>query len=88
VFGISRESNWISFRASRGGKPSLSLLIRRLLPLLPALLNAVKLCIDRGPDVNQKNSMGLQAMHGAANRGSNDIIQFLAARGTVQAASR
>jgi hypothetical protein len=31
--------------------------------------------------VNQKNSMGLQAMHGAANRGSNDIIQFLAAKG-------
>jgi ankyrin repeat protein len=45
------------------------------------LLNAVKLCIDLGLDVNQKNSMGLQAMHGAANRGSNDIIQFLAAHG-------
>jgi hypothetical protein len=31
--------------------------------------------------VNQKNSMGLQAIHGAANRGSNDIIRFLAAQG-------
>ncbi|HYP81691.1 MAG TPA: ankyrin repeat domain-containing protein [Steroidobacteraceae bacterium] len=45
------------------------------------LLEAVRLCVELGLDVNQKNSMGLQAMHGAANRGSNDIIQFLAAKG-------
>ena len=45
------------------------------------LLEAVKLCMELGLDVNQKNSMGLQAIHGAANRGSNDIIRFLAAHG-------
>jgi ankyrin len=45
------------------------------------LLEAVRLCVELGLDVNQKNSMGLQAIHGAANRGSNDIIQFLAASG-------
>jgi len=45
------------------------------------LLEAVKLCVELGLDVNQKNSMGLQAIHGAANRGSNDIIRFLAANG-------
>jgi uncharacterized protein len=45
------------------------------------LLDAVRLCVELGLDVNQKNSMGLQAMHGAANRGSNDIIQFLAEKG-------
>ena len=27
------------------------------------------------------NSMGLAAIHGAANRGSNDIIEWLAAHG-------
>ena len=32
-------------------------------------------------DVNAVNSMGLTAMHGAANRGSDDIIRFLVARG-------
>jgi ankyrin repeat protein len=47
-----------------------------------ALLEAVKLCADElGMDVNAVNSMGLTAMHGAANRGSDDIIRFLAARG-------
>jgi ankyrin repeat protein len=41
------------------------------------LLAAVQLCIDLGMDVNHTNSMGLAAIHGAANRGSNDIINLL-----------
>jgi uncharacterized protein len=45
------------------------------------LLEAVKLCVDLGMDVNQANSMGITALHGAANRGSDDIIRFLVARG-------
>ena len=32
-------------------------------------------------DVNAVNSMGLTALHGAANRGSDDIIQFLVDKG-------
>jgi ankyrin repeat protein len=47
------------------------------------LLEAVKLCVELGLDVNRRNSMGLQAIHGAANRGSNDIIRFLAANGAA-----
>jgi ankyrin repeat protein len=47
-----------------------------------ALLDAVKLCAEElGMDVNAVNSMGLTAMHGAANRGSDDIIRYLAAKG-------
>jgi ankyrin repeat protein len=46
-----------------------------------ALLEAVKLCVDLGLDVNAINSMGLTAVHGAANRGSDDIIRFLAEKG-------
>lgn len=46
-----------------------------------ALLEAVQLCIDLGMDVNQANSMGLTALHGAANRGDNDIIELLVANG-------
>jgi uncharacterized protein len=41
------------------------------------LLAAVQLCIELGMDVNHTNSMGLTAIHGAANRGSNDIINLL-----------
>jgi hypothetical protein len=32
-------------------------------------------------DVNAVNSMGLAAIHGAANRGSDDIIEFLVQKG-------
>ncbi|MGH9145303.1 MAG: ankyrin repeat domain-containing protein [Vicinamibacterales bacterium] len=46
-----------------------------------ALLEAVKLCSELGMDVNAVNSMGLTALHGAANRGSDDIIQFLIDKG-------
>jgi len=46
-----------------------------------ALLEAVKMTIDLGADVNARNSMGLTALLGAANRGSNEIIRYLASRG-------
>lgn len=45
------------------------------------LLAAVRLCYELGIDVNHANSMGLTAIHGAANRGSNDIIEFLVSKG-------
>jgi hypothetical protein len=41
----------------------------------------VQLCVELGLDVNAINSMGLTAVHGAANRGSDDIIRFLASKG-------
>jgi ankyrin repeat protein len=44
-------------------------------------LEAVTLCLDLGFDVNAVNQMGLAAMHGAANRGSDDVIELLASRG-------
>lgn len=47
----------------------------------PALLDAVKLCLELGMDVNARNSMGLTPVMGAANRGSNSIIEFLASKG-------
>lgn len=46
-----------------------------------ALLEAVKLCFELGNDVNQVNHMGVSAVHGAANRGSDEIIRFLHAQG-------
>jgi len=44
-------------------------------------IEAVQLCLDQRLDVNAANAMGLQAVHGAANRGSDDIIELLASRG-------
>jgi len=46
-----------------------------------ALLEAVKLTHELGNDVNAVNSMGVGAIHGAANRGANDVIEYLAANG-------
>jgi ankyrin repeat protein len=46
-----------------------------------ALMEAVQLCLDQGGDVNAKNSMGVTAVMGAANRGSDDILEFLVKKG-------
>src|SRR4030095_4068211 len=46
-----------------------------------SLLEAVKLCWELGQDVNATNSMGLTAAMGAANRGSDAIIEFLVSKG-------
>jgi ankyrin repeat protein len=46
------------------------------------LLEAVKLCFELGLNVNDVNSMGLTALHAAANRpGSEPIIQWLVDHG-------
>ena len=46
-----------------------------------AWLDAVRLCLEVGGEVNAVNEMGLAAIHGAANRGSDDIIELLVQRG-------
>ena len=46
-----------------------------------ALLEAVKLAHALGNDVNAQNALGFAAIHGAANRGSDEIIRWLAANG-------
>jgi ankyrin len=46
-----------------------------------ALLEAVRLAHSLGNDVNAVNSMGVAAIHGAANRGANEVIEYLAANG-------
>lgn len=48
-----------------------------------ALLEAVKLAQSLGNDVDAVNAMGLSALHGAANRGSNEIIRFLVSKGAA-----
>lgn len=47
----------------------------------PALLEAVKLAHSLGNDINAKNVLGIRAIHGAANRGANEIIRYLVEQG-------
>ena len=47
----------------------------------PEALEAVKMLVELGNDVNAMNDRGETAMHGAAYRGANTIVQFLADRG-------
>ena len=44
-------------------------------------LEALKLCMDQGLDINQANSKGETALHGAANRGSDVLVKFLVEHG-------
>jgi len=46
-----------------------------------SLLEAVKLCVQHGADVNAADVKGFTALHGAAYRGLDDIVQFLAQKG-------
>jgi uncharacterized protein len=46
-------------------------------------LEAVELCLEKGADVNAVNSMGITAVIGAANRGSNDILELLVKKGAA-----
>ena len=47
----------------------------------PRALAAVLLCLETGADVNAADKNGETAMHGAAFRGANAIVQVLADRG-------
>ncbi len=44
-------------------------------------LEAVKLCMDQGLDINQANAKGETVLHGAANRGSDVLVKFLVEHG-------
>ena len=44
-------------------------------------LEAAKLCLERGADVNAVNGQGFRAIHGAANKGFEAMIKLLAERG-------
>ena len=48
---------------------------------LDTWLDSVRYCVDLGLDVNAADSQGYTPLMGAAWRGNNDIIQYLAGRG-------
>ncbi len=42
---------------------------------------SIKLCLDAGADVNAANNQGETALHGAAQKGWDQVVQFLADHG-------
>lgn len=47
----------------------------------PDAIEAIKICLDRGLDINAADDQGSTALHGASGRGADQIIAFLAAHG-------
>jgi len=45
-------------------------------------LEAARLCLEKGNDVNAINNQGITAMHGATNRGFDDMVRLLATAGS------
>jgi ankyrin repeat protein len=44
-------------------------------------LEAVKLCLSLGNDLHAVNGIGVTALHGAAHRGSDEMVRFLVEKG-------
>jgi len=47
----------------------------------PEFVEAIRLCLEKGADINAVNDRGDTAMHAAAQRGADLIVQFLAEHG-------
>jgi ankyrin repeat protein len=48
---------------------------------IPEFIEALRLCLDKGSDINATNDRGDTAMHAAAERGADEMVQFLADHG-------
>jgi ankyrin repeat protein len=46
-----------------------------------AYLEAIRLCLKHGADINAANSLGFTALHAAASRGWESVIQLLVDNG-------
>jgi ankyrin repeat protein len=44
-------------------------------------LESLKVCVEQGMDINDRNSKGETALHGAASRGADTIVKYLAEKG-------
>ena len=45
------------------------------------IVDAIKICLDAGTDINAVESNGRTALHGAAQKGYDQVVRFLAERG-------
>jgi ankyrin repeat protein len=47
----------------------------------PEAIASIKLCLDAGADVNEADNLGQTAVHGAAQKGYDQVVQFLVDHG-------
>src|SRR5262245_7529464 len=64
-----------------GADPTLTLKDRTTAAMVTNSLEAIKLLVEHGVDVNAFNTNGQTIVHNAAARGANGIIQYVAERG-------
>jgi ankyrin repeat protein len=92
----SADANIMRILLERGADPLITT-TEKLTPLMAAAgvgrvqdftdaeersaLEAVKLAVEQGADVNAANEKGRTALHGATNLGGNSIVEFLAQKG-------
>src|SRR5438128_2540775 len=65
----------------RGADPTLTLKDRTTTAMLANSLEAIKLLVEHGVDVNAFNTNGQTILHNAAGRGVDPIIQYVAGKG-------
>jgi ankyrin repeat protein len=71
----------IQMLLDHGADPTLTLKDRTTTAMIAGSLEAVKLLVEHGVDVNAFNTSGQTILHTAAARGSNPIIQYVAEKG-------
>jgi uncharacterized protein len=64
-----------------GADPTLTLKDRTTTAMMATSLEAIKLLVEHGVDVNAFNTNGQTIVHSAAGRGANAIIQYAAEKG-------
>ena len=64
-----------------GADPTITLKDRTTTAMMTSSLDAIKLLVEHGVDVNAFNTNGQSILHNAAARGSTAIIQYVAAQG-------
>jgi ankyrin repeat protein len=64
-----------------GADPTLTLKDRTNAAMISTSLDAIKLLVEHGLDVNAFNTNGQTIAHNAAGRGANPIIQYIAEKG-------
>src|SRR5687768_16971980 len=72
-------TNALMIAAAGGGRPSSYVTSGANAESLA--LEAVRLCVEHGADVNAFNANGQTALHSAAQRGADSIVRYLAERG-------
>ena len=64
-----------------GADPTITLKDRTTTAMIASSLEAIKLLVEHGVDINAFNANGQSVLHNAAGRGSLDVIQYAADRG-------